>query len=114
MQRHVDCRPQQVEGKTVREALDAAFATNTKARGYVLDERGALRRHMVIFVSTRKGLPQVDAYDIVFRHALDIDETGDQLAFGSTTGSLWVSDDQGDSWSTLSQNLPPVYSVRFA
>ena len=50
MQRHIDCRPQQVEGGTVREALDAAFAANTKARGYVLDEHGALRRHMVIFV----------------------------------------------------------------
>ena len=47
-------------------------------------------------------LPQVDAYDIVFRHALDVDETGDQLAFGSTTGSLWVSDNQGDNWTTLS------------
>lgn len=36
-----------------------------------------------------------------------------RLAFGSTTGSLWVSEDQGDSWTTLSRNLPPVYSVIF-
>ena len=28
------------------------------------------------------GLPQDNAYDIVFRHALDGDETGDRLAFG--------------------------------
>ncbi len=59
------------------------------------------------------GLPQEHAYDLVFRHALDIDATGDRLAFGSTTGSLWVSEDQGDSWQTVSTNLPPVYCVRF-
>ena len=36
------------------------------------------------------------------------------LAFGSTTGSLWVSDDQGDTWQSTSEHLPPVYCVRFA
>lgn len=59
------------------------------------------------------GLPQEHAYDVVFRHALDIDESGDRLAFGSTTGGLWVSEDQGDSWQCVSHSLPPVYSVRF-
>jgi hypothetical protein len=33
---------------------------------------------------------------------------------GSTTGSLWVSNDQGDSWKAVSANLPPVFAVRFA
>jgi photosystem II stability/assembly factor-like uncharacterized protein len=61
----------------------------------------------------REGLPQRHAYDITFRHGLDVDASGNCLAFGSTTGSLWVSDDQGDSWQTVSRNLPPVYSVRF-
>jgi hypothetical protein len=60
-----------------------------------------------------KGLPQSHAYDIVFRHALAIDDTGDRLAFGSTTGNLWVSEDQGDSWSLVSGTLPPVHAVRF-
>lgn len=60
-----------------------------------------------------KGLPQTHAYDLVFRHALDVDETGDVLAFGSTTGSLWISEDAGDSWQHVSAHLPPVYSVRF-
>ena len=41
------------------------------------------------------------------------DETGNTLAFGSTTGSLWVTDDQGDSWQTISTHLPPVYAVHF-
>jgi photosystem II stability/assembly factor-like uncharacterized protein len=65
------------------------------------------------FQTLRNGLPQEHAYDLVFRHALDIDGTGNRLAFGSTTGSLWVSEDQGDTWQTVSTNLPPVYCVRF-
>jgi photosystem II stability/assembly factor-like uncharacterized protein len=59
----------------------------------------------------RKGLPQEQAYDVVYRHALDV--SGDCLAFGSTTGNLYLSEDRSDSWLTLSNNLPPIYSVRF-
>ena len=66
------------------------------------------------FQPQTQGLPQVHAYDLVYRHALDVDETGDLLAFGSTTGSVWISEDSGDSWQSVSSNLPPVYSVRFA
>ena len=61
----------------------------------------------------REGLPQEHAYDLTFRHALDVDETGDRLAFGSTTGSLWISEDQGDTWQQIMSHLPPVYCVRF-
>jgi photosystem II stability/assembly factor-like uncharacterized protein len=65
------------------------------------------------FEVLREGLPQEHAYDLVFRHALDIDDTGDRLAMGSTTGALWITEDQGDRWQTLSTHLPPVYCVRF-
>lgn len=61
----------------------------------------------------RNGLPQNHAYDITYRHGLDIDETGERLAFGSTTGSLWVTENQGDSWECVTQHLPPIYCVRF-
>lgn len=66
------------------------------------------------FETLSRGLPQSHAYDVVYRHALAIDETGDRLAMGSTTGGLWVSEDQGDSWSLVSHTLPPVYAVQFA
>ena len=66
------------------------------------------------FETLSKGLPQTHAYDVVYRHALAIDMTGDRLAFGSTTGGLWVSEDQGDSWACITHTLPPVYAVRFA
>jgi hypothetical protein len=66
------------------------------------------------FQVLRKGLPQEDSYDLVFRHALAIDEGGDRLAFGSTTGGLWVSEDQGDTWHALPARLPPIHAVCFA
>jgi hypothetical protein len=61
-----------------------------------------------------KGLPQCASWDIVYRHALDVDDTGRALAFGSTTGGLWTSDDGGDSWTALDARLPPIAAVRFA
>ena len=61
-----------------------------------------------------RGCRKNHAYDIVFRHALALDDTGDVLAFGSTTGNVWVSEDQGDSWSLVSGTLPPVHAVRFS
>ena len=61
----------------------------------------------------RNGLPQAQAYDLVFRHALDIDRQGELIAFGSTTGNVWISEDGGDHFITVSTHLPPVYAVCF-
>lgn len=60
-----------------------------------------------------KGLPQEHAYDLVFRHCLALADDGHTLAFGSTTGSLWISTDAGDSWETISTHLPPIYCLKF-
>ena len=62
----------------------------------------------------REGLPQRDAYDLVYRHGLDVDATGTRLVMGSTTGALWTSDDAGERWTLVNAHLPPVYAVRFA
>lgn len=35
---------------TVRELLEAAFVRHPRLRGYVLDEQGRLRHHVVVFV----------------------------------------------------------------
>ncbi len=61
LQRHVACEDREVAGATVREALEAYFEGHDKARGYVVDDQGALRHHMMIFVdgrpiADRKGL----------------------------------------------------------
>jgi photosystem II stability/assembly factor-like uncharacterized protein len=65
------------------------------------------------FTSFSKGLPQTHAYDLVYRHGLAVAPNGQDLAMASTTGSLWVSGDAGESWTTVSQNLPPVAVVNF-
>jgi hypothetical protein len=66
------------------------------------------------FETLSKGLPQEHAYDLIYRHGLAIDSTGDRLAMGSTTGGLWVTENGGDSWSLVSHTLPPIHAVRFA
>jgi hypothetical protein len=50
IQRHVDCPELVAAGASVRAVLEQAFAGNAAARGYVLDDQGALRRHMAVFV----------------------------------------------------------------
>jgi hypothetical protein len=60
------------------------------------------------------GLPQVHAYDLILRHALDVAPDGRRLAMGSTTGHLWTTDDQGDHWHAVVASLPPIYAVRYA
>ena len=53
IQRHVFCPEAEVVGRTVREVLENAFAEHPQARGYVLDDQSALRKHMTIFVDGR-------------------------------------------------------------
>jgi hypothetical protein len=66
------------------------------------------------FEVLREGLPAEPAYDLIYRHALDVDGDGERLAFGSTTGGLWISENRGDSWHCVSAHLPPVAAVRFS
>ncbi len=65
LQRHVESPPADVPGRTVREVLDAAFAVNVRARGYVLDDQAALRKHMLIFVDGSRIVDRVTLCDAV-------------------------------------------------
>ncbi len=61
IQRHVNCEETVVEGSTVRLCLEHYFSYNSQARSYILDDQGALRKHMNIFINSeqvtdRKGL----------------------------------------------------------
>jgi sulfur-carrier protein len=51
--RHVPCPPQQVEARTLRAALLAAFEAAPPLRNYVLDEQGAVRKHVAVFVNAQ-------------------------------------------------------------
>jgi sulfur-carrier protein len=77
LRRHVEVPGAQVDGSTVREALEAYFKDNPAVRGYVLDDQGAVRKHVVIFlngtpVRDRSGLSErvVDEDDIFVFQAL--------------------------------------------
>ena len=51
--RHVACPPQSVDAQTLRAALDAAFRAAPPLRNYVLDEQGAVRKHVAVFINGR-------------------------------------------------------------
>ena len=60
-----------------------------------------------------QGLPQEDAYETVLRDAMAVDPlspTG--VYFGTRSGKLYGSADEGDTWSELIDGLPPVVSVK--
>lgn len=57
-----------------------------------------------------EGLP-TNSWDLIYRHALDVDATGERLAMGSTTGNLWVSESGGERWTHVSAHLPPITQV---
>jgi sulfur-carrier protein len=57
LQAHVPCPEMVVTGGTVRDAVEAYFQHHPRVRGYVFDEHGMLRKHMVMFVD---GVPVRD------------------------------------------------------
>ena len=54
LRRHVDCSTMDAEGATVREVLVQVFARQDRLGAYVLDDQGALRKHMTILVDGRR------------------------------------------------------------
>ncbi|MCA9298759.1 MAG: MoaD/ThiS family protein [Phycisphaerales bacterium] len=54
LERHLSCPARSCTGATVRDALDDAFGGDDRLRAYVLDEQGAVRRHVMIWVNGRQ------------------------------------------------------------
>lgn len=50
LRRHVDCPSTEADGGTVRAVLERVFAVEDRLGAYVLDDQGALRKHMSILV----------------------------------------------------------------
>jgi molybdopterin converting factor small subunit len=65
LQRHVNCPPAQASGSTVRDVLDHVLSQNPRARGYVLDEHGKLRKHMTIYVNGEAIVDRIGLSDRV-------------------------------------------------
>ena len=51
--RHVPCPSQRVDARTLRAALEAAFVAAPPLKSYVLDEQGAVRKHVAVFVNAQ-------------------------------------------------------------
>jgi len=53
IQRHIAMPERDVAARSVDEALAAAFSDEPRLRGYILDDQGGLRRHLIVFVDGR-------------------------------------------------------------
>ena len=62
-----------------------------------------------------KGLPHSQAWWTVKRQAMTADASSEVgLYFGTTSGELWHSRDEGKSWYCLARHLPEIYAVEAA
>ena len=60
----------------------------------------------------KRGLPQKDAHVTVLREAMTSDSHSPAgVYFGTQGGTVYGTNDAGDSWYTVAENLPSVYSV---
>jgi photosystem II stability/assembly factor-like uncharacterized protein len=61
------------------------------------------------------GLPREQAWWTVKRQAMTadaLDSVG--LYFGTTSGELWMSSDEGEHWVGIARHLPEIYAVETA
>jgi hypothetical protein len=61
------------------------------------------------------GLPQQDAYECVLRDAMAVDPLGPAgVYFGTRSGKLFASPDEGENLSEIADGLPPIVAVKTA
>lgn len=85
---------------------------------YVPDARAAVWRSRDggdSWSDLRAGLPQENAYLGVLREAMAVDPLEPAgVYFGTGTGQLFASRDEGEHWSLVADYLPPIWSVDVA
>ena len=54
IQRHVAAPEREIDARTLGEALETVFAAQPRLRGYILDDQGALRRHLAVFIDGQR------------------------------------------------------------
>jgi photosystem II stability/assembly factor-like uncharacterized protein len=73
---------------------------------YVTRDAGATWRRL------DRGLPRAQAWLTIKRQAFAADPFEPVgLYFGTTSGTLWSSRDEGARWTCVAQHLPEVYAV---
>lgn len=63
--RHVPVPAAQLEGRSVHEVLEHYFQQNPGVRSYVLDDQGAVRKHVAIFLNQEMIKDRVNLSDAV-------------------------------------------------
>src|SRR5438874_84241 len=62
-----------------------------------------------------KGLPESGAWWTVKRQAMTADRNDPVgLYFGTTSGDLWMSRDEGECWTSIARHIPEIYAVETA
>jgi molybdopterin synthase sulfur carrier subunit len=79
LERFLEAPSATVEGATLGEALAAVFAARPVLRGYVLDDQGALRRHVAVYIN---GQPAKDRAGLGDR----VDRDDEIYVFQALTG----------------------------
>ena len=86
-----------VRGRYMPDAKAAAWATR---------DGGAT------WAAKRSGLPQENAYFNVLRQALAVDRLEPAgVYFGTGSGEVYASRDEGESWERIAEHLPAISSV---
>jgi photosystem II stability/assembly factor-like uncharacterized protein len=98
--------PDQIYFMPLNGADTGRYVPDAKAAVWRTKDRGASWKDL------RNGLPQENAYFGVLRQAMTTDRLDPAgVYFGTSTGSLWASGDEGETFSEIAQYLPPITSV---
>ena len=99
---------------------DSAWIVPLESDGFRCTPEGKLRVYRTRdagahWEALSAGLPQEGAYETILRDALAVDAMNRAgVYFGTRSGKLFGSTDEGETWSTLADGLPPVISVKTA
>jgi hypothetical protein len=85
------------------------YPTDFRCRVYRSEDAGAS------WTALSDGLPEESFYPVVLRDAMCVDDADPAgVYFGTRSGEVYASADDGDSWRLLAAHLPDVLSVRAA
>ncbi|MEO8218048.1 MAG: exo-alpha-sialidase [Acidobacteriota bacterium] len=100
--------------------FDTAWIVPLESDGFRCTPEGKLRVYRtrnagLQWEAMSAGLPHENAYETVLRDAMAVDALDPAgVYFGTRSGKLFASSDEGNQWSALLDGLPPIVSVKAA
>ena len=65
LKRHVECDSIEVAGENIAQVLRGVFSSYDQLRGYVIDDQGRLRKHVVVFINGEPVTDRIHLTDAV-------------------------------------------------